>query len=157
MDCPSQAVHLCLSKRALGPFRLQWTDKDGDNVTVTSRQDIQTALSELFLAFQKQHGGAHAPRLLQQNGLPPLKLQVVPVEKQSEVPKPPLDELFPRKDAGNEPVYEPEEWLLEFARLFSEVTGLDTHTWVTGMCTRNLCPPIISWVHTCAFSSSDII
>eukprot|EP00983_Pelagomonas_calceolata_P080620 1155224-Pelagomonas_calceolata.AAC.8 len=59
-----------------GPFRLQWTDKDGDNVTVTSRQDIQTALSELFLAFQKQHGGAHAPRLLQQNGLPPLKLQV---------------------------------------------------------------------------------
>lgn len=45
-------------------------------MTVTSRQDVQTALGELILAFQKQHGGAHAPRLLQQNGLPPLKLQV---------------------------------------------------------------------------------
>jgi hypothetical protein len=58
-----------------GPFRLQWTDKDGDNVTITSKQDVQSALGELIIAFQKQ-GGAHTPRLLQQNGLPPLKLQV---------------------------------------------------------------------------------
>jgi len=27
---------------------------------------------------------------------------------------------------NGEPPYEPEEWLLEFARLFTDVTGLDT-------------------------------
>ena len=48
--------------------------REGDLVTVTSRQDLQRAMQEAISASQSS---PHGPRL--SNTLPPIRLQLVPV------------------------------------------------------------------------------
>ena len=60
---------------------LKYVDKDGTNVTMTSRQDVQAYLGELVMQFQKQAAaGSHGPKL--SNQLPPMKIQVCKVASQ---------------------------------------------------------------------------
>lgn len=56
---------------------LKITDKEGDNVTITSRHDIQSQLSDIIMQYQRQMQSASAPKLGQT--LPPMRVQVVKV------------------------------------------------------------------------------
>ncbi len=61
-----------------GPFVLKYQDKEGSNVTLTCRADVQVYLSELVAQFQKQSaGGLNGPKLNSQ--LPPMRIQVCKV------------------------------------------------------------------------------
>mmetsp|Transcript_9583 Transcript_9583/g.20413 ORF Transcript_9583/g.20413 Transcript_9583/m.20413 type:complete len:652 (+) Transcript_9583:75-2030(+) len=119
----------------VGPFVLKYADKEGDVITITSRNDVQQYLGEIVTAYQKQLQGAHAPKL-SNNQLPPMRIQVVPVASEAEVPKPPADEVQSRQDLAKgrrdadgqqqPPMeYEIDDWLVQFANLFSEFTGIE--------------------------------
>lgn len=112
-----------------GPCKLQYKDKEGSTVTISSRKDIQSYLAEAINAFQKANQSTPKGMTPQ---LPPLKIQVIPCGE-SEVPPPPADEVAKLAEANQgqnkqeEPAteYEFEPWLLRFAKLFSEVTSID--------------------------------
>ncbi|KAJ9508735.1 hypothetical protein QJQ45_028029 [Haematococcus lacustris] len=109
-----------------GPFLLKYRDADGELLTLTCKQDLQAALNLMMLTLQKQLQGG-VPRLPGQ-GPTPLKLHVQPVAREALVPRPPASEYAelgmqdPAAAAGG---YEVEEWVMDFVRIFSEVTGLD--------------------------------
>ncbi|GAX75372.1 hypothetical protein CEUSTIGMA_g2816.t1 [Chlamydomonas eustigma] len=110
-----------------GPIVLKYQDKEGAMVTMTCRNDVQTYLTELVTQFQKQAG----PRL--NNQLPPMRIQVVKVSSEAEVPRPPADELPPRPEAAKDGKVEQQaqqelevdDWLMDFIRAFQEITGID--------------------------------
>lgn len=131
---------------ASGPFVLKYVDKEGDLVTITQKQDVHNALTELLAFYEKQLSGPHGPKLLAQAALPPLRITVQPVASESDVPKPPEEEELERQAIAaaqqrallakaqarkeNEPatsneVYEIDEWLIDFANLFRDMTGID--------------------------------
>ncbi|KAL6758145.1 hypothetical protein V8C86DRAFT_2434967 [Haematococcus lacustris] len=109
-----------------GPFLLKYRDADGELLTLTCKQDLQAALNLMMLTLQKQLQGG-APRLPGQ-GPTPLKLHVQPVAREALVPRPPASEYAelgmqdPAAAAGG---YEVEEWVMDFVRIFTEVTGMD--------------------------------
>jgi tetratricopeptide (TPR) repeat protein len=131
------------------PFALKFLDREGDLVTVTSRQDLQRAMQEAIAASQSS---PHGPRL--SNTLPPIRLQLVPVASEADVPPPPPEEQqqlvqFIQKQAKlleqaraieaqqrataakeQQPAAQPEmveidQWIVDFAHLFRDSTGLD--------------------------------
>eukprot|EP00798_Chlamydomonas_sp_ICE-L_P018328 gene18328-24790_t len=111
-------------------FKLTYTDKGKATTTITARKEIQSYLAELIQTFQRQ---GPVPKNTSPE-LPPMKLQVVPCSE-ADVPQAPAEELAaqeankpPPKEAQEPPApveYEFEPWLLRFAKLFSEVTGID--------------------------------
>ncbi|KAJ9510667.1 hypothetical protein QJQ45_027528 [Haematococcus lacustris] len=131
-----------------GPFLLKYRDADGELLTLTCKQDLQAALNLMMLTLQKQLQGG-VPRLPGQ-GPTPLKLHVQPVAREALVPRPPASEYAelgmqvgggwgagmqmggmgrmgriggdPADAAGG---YEVEEWVMDFVRIFTEVTGMD--------------------------------
>ncbi len=101
--------------------------------------------------------GPHGPKLLAQAALPPVRVQVVRVASQADVPTPPPEEQQERQrllalqqarqqaqagagqpaaqqqqqqqqaaggEAGTQPL-EVDEWLVDFANLFREISGVD--------------------------------
>lgn len=56
--------------------------REGDLVTVTDKNDISKALEELVTTADKLLGSSHSGRNTLQQMLPPLRLQLVPVESQ---------------------------------------------------------------------------
>lgn len=127
-----------------GPFVLKYVDKEGDLVTITQKQDIHNALTELLAFYEKQLSGPHGPKLLAQAALPPLKVTVQPVASEADVPKVPEEEELERQalvaaqqraaqakatarkeEQGGNDVYEIDEWLIDFANLFRDMTGID--------------------------------
>jgi hypothetical protein len=53
----------------------------------------QAALQHLIISYQRQLQSSNVPDLLQKQGLPALKVSVVPVSSHALVPKPPAAEL----------------------------------------------------------------
>lgn len=122
------------------PFLIKYADKEGDLVTLTCKADIQMAITELAIDFQRSLAGSHASRIAQ-NVLPSLRVVVTRVASEAEVPKPPEEEEQDRqkmlqqqkqlqakltgKKEETQEVYEIDEWLLEFANLFRDMTGID--------------------------------
>ncbi|KAG2497984.1 hypothetical protein HYH03_004243 [Edaphochlamys debaryana] len=127
-----------------GPFALKYLDKAGDLVTITCRNDIHVAVGELAAAYQRQMAaaGQHGPKLAA--AFPPLKLVCAPVASAADVPPPPPEEELERqqllamqqarmaaaagKDAAaaapGEEVHL-DSWLVDFAHLFVQTTGLE--------------------------------
>lgn len=80
-----------------GPVVLKYLDREGDLITITERADISTAIGEVVSACEKQLSGVHGvPRLPPQ--LPPIKIHLFRVEKESEVPQPPEEEIRERQN-----------------------------------------------------------
>lgn len=127
---------------ALGPFVLKFVDKEGDLVTVAHRNDIQRAMSEAVEAASR---GAGARAQLTQQSLPPIRLQVVKVASEAEVPKIPDDEMLyvqqmlsqlQKSQAAQkaqaqaepeeaQPPVQIDEWILSFVDLLKEHCGID--------------------------------
>ncbi|PSC77038.1 Tetratricopeptide repeat 1 [Micractinium conductrix] len=129
---------------AIGPFVLKFVDKEGDLVTVSHRNDIQRAMQESVEAASR---GAGARVQLTQQALPPIRLQVVKVASEAEVPKIPEDEMMyvqqmlqqlqksqAAQKAAQAQVEQPEEaqppvqideWILQFVDLLKEHCGID--------------------------------
>jgi len=129
----------------VGPFLIKYQDKDGDLITVSARSDIANAIAEVLTAYERTVS-THSSRLNPQ--FPPVKFKIVKVESEEQVPVPPEDEVRERKQfianqralekarqaklaekrpeaAGEEAVYEIDDWLVDFANLFRERTGID--------------------------------
>ena len=112
-----------------GPVVLKFTDKEGDVITLTSTNDWQMAVAETVTQYQKAMQ-AGAPKL---SSLPPVRLTVAKVASEADVPK----EVVPtpaqqvaaaaaaaKQDQPQE-TYEIDQWLVDFAGLFTELTGID--------------------------------
>lgn len=93
--------------------------------------------------------GPHGPKLLAQAALPPMRVQVMPVASAADVPQPPVEEQMERQQlmaqqrlkqqqaqqrqvqqagpqaAQQEQQFEVDDWLIDFANLFREVSGVD--------------------------------
>ena len=114
-------------------------------ITISERADIANAISEVLTAYEKTVS-AHSSRLNPQ--FPPVKFKIEKAESEEQVPVPPEDEIRERnqlianqrarekarqakllaekKEAGGEDaVYEIDDWLVDFANLFRERTGID--------------------------------
>lgn len=124
---------------------VKYQDKDNEMVTITERSDITNAISELLANYEKSVS-THS-RL--PNQIPPIKFKIVKAESEDMVPVPPEEELQERAQmianqkalveharqarltekgreaAGEEAVYEVDDWLVDFANLFRERTGID--------------------------------
>ncbi|GFR41316.1 hypothetical protein Agub_g1998 [Astrephomene gubernaculifera] len=123
---------------AAGPFALKYVDKAGDLVTITCKADLHVALGELVQQYQRQVAaqGSHGPKL---TAFPPLKLHLAPVASAADVPKPPVEEELERqqllamqrgqgadrKESAPSEELHVDSWLLEFAQLFIQQTGLE--------------------------------
>ncbi|KAL3157883.1 hypothetical protein ABBQ32_012294 [Trebouxia sp. C0010 RCD-2024] len=128
-----------------GPLILKYLDKEGDLVTITDRNDLQVALKEVVESADKaagQHGGPRLP-----NMIPPLRIHATRAKSEADVPPPPVDEenqfqqiiaarkyiaeqalkQQTKKDEPQEPQeqYAVDQWILDFANLFREQTGVD--------------------------------
>ncbi|KAL4458936.1 hypothetical protein ABPG75_013801 [Micractinium tetrahymenae] len=131
---------------AIGPFVLKFVDKEGDLVTVAHRNDIQRAMSEAVEAASRG-AGARGGQLTQQS-LPPIRLQVVKVANEAEVPKIPDDEMMyvqqmlaqlqksqaaqkaqaqasAAEQEEQQPPVQIDEWILQFVDLLKEHCGID--------------------------------
>ncbi|EFN53322.1 hypothetical protein CHLNCDRAFT_58607 [Chlorella variabilis] len=130
---------------AAGPFVIKFVDKEGDLVTLASRADIQRAMQE---AVEVASRGAGARAQITQQSLPPIRLQVVKVASEAEVPKIPDEEMAyvkqmlaqlqkaqdaqkataaaaaPAEDEGQPPP-QIDEWILQFVDLLKEHCGID--------------------------------
>ena len=126
-----------------GPFVLKYLDKEGDLVTVAGKNDIQVAMSQAVEAAQRSGG-----RQISQASLPAIRLQVVKVASDAEVPKPPAEETRQlqqlveqfakhqaaqkqqqaqaqaqaQEDVAQVPI---DEWILSFVNLLKEHCGID--------------------------------
>eukprot|EP00210_Caulerpa_lentillifera_P004482 g4276.t1 len=129
---------------AIGPFLIKYEDKDGDLITISERADVSAAISEVLAAYEKSVA-SHGPRLTPH--LEAIKFQIIRAKSEEEVPKPPEDEIREREllaqqramekaraakqgersgdGVTEEAVYEIDDWLVEFANLFRERTGID--------------------------------
>ncbi|KAF8067116.1 CLMP1 [Scenedesmus sp. PABB004] len=125
-----------------GPAVLKYADRDGDMVTITCRSDVQTALAEALKATDARL------RLI-----PPIRVTATPAA-QGDVPPIPLDEAReaallqaqqqqqlaaaaaaaaagspPAKQTaqltGSGEVIEVDDWLVDFANLFRDMSGID--------------------------------
>eukprot|EP00198_Chlamydomonas_reinhardtii_P013174 XP_001702511.1 predicted protein [Chlamydomonas reinhardtii] len=107
-----------------GAFLLKYVDKNGDLITLTCKADMHTALGELVQQYQRQvqGQGAHGPKL---TSFPPLKLIVQPCAE-ADVPKPPVAKAG---GAGEEAAHM-DSWVMDFAQLFVQQTGLEPDKWV---------------------------
>ncbi len=76
---------------------IKHTDKAGDSITVTNRNDIQTAMAEALSAIDRRAGNPT---------IPPLRFQIVKANDQAEE------------------VFELDDWLIDFANLFREHLGI---------------------------------
>eukprot|EP00210_Caulerpa_lentillifera_P005134 g4906.t1 len=128
-------------------FLIKFQDQEGKMITVSERADVTNAISEVLAAYEKDLS-SHGPRLTPQ--LQAIKFQIVKVESEEEVPKPPEEEVTERKillaqkqaaaaektrvarqaersgeGTGEDAVYEIDDWLVDFANLFRERTGID--------------------------------
>ena len=68
-----------------GPFMLKFLDKEGDLVTIGSRQDLQRAMNESAEQVDRK-------RIVQGGGLPPIRMQAIKVASADAVPKAPEEE-----------------------------------------------------------------
>ncbi|KAI7841257.1 hypothetical protein COHA_005030 [Chlorella ohadii] len=132
---------------AAGPFVLKFVDKEGDLVTIAGARDIQRAMQEAVEAASR---GARNVAQLSQQSLPPIRLQVVPVASEAEVPRIPEDEMLyvqqmlaqvqkaqeaaraRQAAAAGEVEEQPQagavqidEWILQFVELLKEHCGID--------------------------------
>lgn len=132
---------------AAGPLILKYLDREGDLVTITDRNDLQVALKEVVEhsdRLQAQHGGPKLP-----NMIPPLRIQATRAKSEADVPAPPAEEESQfqqitaarkyiaeqalkqqaKKDdpTAEQPAeqYAVDQWILDFANLFREQTGVD--------------------------------
>lgn len=120
-----------------GPFVLKYLDRDGDLVTMTSQMDIQMGLYSIVEQYQRavtasQQAGA-GPKLTP--SVQPLRLHAMSVASEADVPKPPPQEdpawvavqqrlaAAGEKQAAEE--VQVEDWMIDFARVFSSLTSLD--------------------------------
>ncbi|KAL6768271.1 hypothetical protein ACKKBF_B38460 [Auxenochlorella protothecoides x Auxenochlorella symbiontica] len=128
---------------AASPFVLKYLDKEGDLVTIGSRNDVQRAMQEAVETASRSSGN-RGP--VTQASLAPIRLQVVRVSSEDQVPKVPEDELAyvqqmlaqlqkaqaARGGAAEPEAAEPEagpvqvdEWILSFVDLLKEHCGID--------------------------------
>ncbi|KAG7669625.1 hypothetical protein Ndes2526B_g05967 [Nannochloris sp. 'desiccata'] len=70
---------------SVGPFALKFLDKEGDLVTITSRNDINRAIQEAVEAVDRK-------RLAQGGALPAIRVHVSKVASAADVPKAPEEE-----------------------------------------------------------------
>lgn len=130
-----------------GPLILKYLDKEGDLVTITDRNDLQVALKEVVEQadrLQAQHGGPKLP-----NMVPPVRIHATRAKSQADVPTPPAEEesqfqqitaarkyiaeqalkqqVKKEEQAPEQPQeqYAVDQWILDFANLFREQTGID--------------------------------
>lgn len=127
-----------------GHFVLKYLDKEGDLVTITSKQDLHIAMSEAVDAAGK--AGARGA-----GSIPPIRLHAIKVESAEDVPRIPEDELqqqqqymkelfehLQRQQAAKEaqtgagvqqqqqqPQMQVDEWLLSFVEMLKEYCHLD--------------------------------
>ncbi|KAL4859108.1 hypothetical protein ACK3TF_000883 [Chlorella vulgaris] len=127
---------------AIGHYVLKFVDKEGDLVTLSNRGDIQRAMQEAV----EQAARSAGPRAqLTQQSLPPIRLQVVKVASEAEVPKIPDEEMayvkqmlaqLQRAQDAQKPSQQPaeeeaapplqiDEWILQFVDLLKEHCGID--------------------------------
>ncbi|WIA12548.1 hypothetical protein OEZ85_006209 [Tetradesmus obliquus] len=130
-----------------GPVLLKYSDKDGDAVTITCRGDVQLALAEALKATDRRLGVIPPIRV---TALPVDKSEVppVPLEEQQEAAAAMLQQQkqlqqlqqlaaaqaaqqqqqAAAKQTAQTPsgeVIEIDDWLVEFANLFREMSGID--------------------------------
>lgn len=105
------------------PFVLKHADKSGALVTLGSTSDMQKALAELMEQMQKSTE-AGAPY---RSSLPPLRLKLVKVANESEIPleRPPVMKAQLDDDDMPQEQYEIEGFIVDFARHFTDVTKVD--------------------------------
>ena len=125
-----------------GHFVLKYLDKQGDLVTIASKQDLHVAMSEAIDAAGK--GAARGA-----GSIPPVRLHAISVESAEDVPKIPEDELqqqqqymkelfehLQRQQAAKDaqanaateqqpPQVQVDEWLLSFVEMLKEYCHLD--------------------------------
>ncbi|PRW59699.1 Tetratricopeptide repeat 1 [Chlorella sorokiniana] len=130
---------------AAGPFVLKFVDKEGDLVTIAGARDIQRAMQEAVETAQR---GSRNVQLTQQS-LPPIRLQVVKVASEAEVPRIPEDEMLyvqqmlaqvqkaqeaararqaaaaGEAEEAAQPAVQIDEWILQFVELLKEHCGID--------------------------------
>ncbi|KAK9834855.1 hypothetical protein WJX81_004062 [Elliptochloris bilobata] len=136
------------------PFVIKYLDREGDLVTVTEKQDLQQAMAEVVEAAERSAppGAARTLPLQHLITATPLRLKLIPVASEADVPPVPEDEAAQlthmlevrrqleaqavaaqRKEtaaaAAAEPApaehYELDQWLLDFANLFREVLNVE--------------------------------
>jgi len=136
---------------AAPPCVLKYTDKDGDQVTMTEKLDLHKALDDLKADAEKALESSHSGRSNLQQLLAPLRLTLCPVESREAVPQPPQEEQLQyeqmqqaRKllllqqqaaaqskqklaEAEQQPQenFEIEQWLVDFANLFRDALGVE--------------------------------
>eukprot|EP00191_Tetraselmis_sp_GSL018_P019770 CAMPEP_0177592292 /NCGR_PEP_ID=MMETSP0419_2-20121207/8478_1 /TAXON_ID=582737 /ORGANISM="Tetraselmis sp., Strain GSL018" /LENGTH=632 /DNA_ID=CAMNT_0019083141 /DNA_START=169 /DNA_END=2066 /DNA_ORIENTATION=- len=82
-----------------GNIAIKYKDKDGDSVTVTSRNDIHAAMAESLAAMERRSGLGNVT-------IPPVRFEIVKANDQAEE------------------VFELDDWLIDFANLFREHLGI---------------------------------
>lgn len=103
------------------PFVLQLTD----GKTLGSTGELQRALAELISQMQKNTEAGAPPR----TSLPPLRLKLVKVANESEIPRErPSPAAKTDEDELPQEQFEIEGFVVDFARLFTEVTRVDPGT-----------------------------
>jgi hypothetical protein len=130
------------------PFALKYLDKEGDLVTITQKGDLQMAMGQSYETAQRSAGN----RALTAANLPPVRIQVVKVASEAEVPKAPMEEnrqlqnyveqlqrmqlmqqqqrqqqqLQQQQQQGAEVQdFQVDPWILKFVDLFREHCGID--------------------------------
>jgi tetratricopeptide (TPR) repeat protein len=129
-----------------GPFALKFLDKEGDLVTIASKNDINRAIQEAVESVDRK-------RLAQGAGLPPIRVQVSKVASEADVPKAPeednlkmqqmlqqlqrMQQLQGNKGAAAQQQQQQaqqqamqqqvviDEWILAFVDLLKEHVGVD--------------------------------
>ncbi|KAF6253087.1 hypothetical protein COO60DRAFT_1703978 [Scenedesmus sp. NREL 46B-D3] len=119
-----------------GPCLLKYVDKDGDQVTITCRGDVQLALAEALKATDRRLGV-----------IPPIRVTATPVDKEQQEAvaamlqqQKQLQQLAAAQQQQQQQqqtaakqtaqtqsgeVIEIDDWLVEFANLFREMSGID--------------------------------
>jgi len=127
-----------------GPFVLKYLDREGDLMTIASRNDINRAIQEAVDSVGKNAGAR-----LQSGNLPPIRMHGVKVAAAEDVPKAPEDEtryvqqmleqlqrMQKAQQGANKPAADSaqaapqqqlqvDEWILSFVDLLKEHCGLD--------------------------------
>lgn len=125
------------------PFALKYLDKEGDLVTITQKGDLQMAMGQSYETAQRSAGN----RALTAANLPPVRIQVVKVASEAEVPKAPMEEnrqlqnyveqlqrmqlmqqqqrQQQQQQGADMQDFQVDPWILKFVDLFREHCGID--------------------------------
>lgn len=132
-----EAARQCFPKAF--PFALKFLDKEGDLVTIASNADIQRSMQESIEAAQRAAGGRSIP-----STFPAIRIQVIKVASEAEVPKMPEGEremmqkllldlqraqqqqnAAAQQQADQQPPPQIDEWILSFVDLLKTHCGID--------------------------------